>query len=46
MLTGELKQVLIEHLQKMVSEIQERRAKVTDELVDQYMTPRPLSYKF
>lgn len=46
MLTGELKEVLIQQLQKMVAEIQERRAEVTDELVDKFMTPRQLSYKF
>jgi len=46
MLTGELKQILIEHLQKMVADIQERRQKVTDETVDEFMKPRPLSYKY
>eukprot|EP00117_Sycon_ciliatum_P019652 scpid18429/ scgid17748/ Tryptophan--tRNA ligase, cytoplasmic; Tryptophanyl-tRNA synthetase; T1-TrpRS; T2-TrpRS len=42
MLTGELKKELIGVLQAMVTEHQERRATVTDELLKQFMTPRPL----
>ena len=45
MLTGELKKELIDVLQKLVSEHQERRKTVTDEVVCQYMTPRPLNFK-
>ena len=45
MLTGELKKELIIVLQKLVSDHQTRRAAVTDEIVKQYMTPRPLNFK-
>lgn len=45
MLTGELKKELIDVLQKLVSEHQERRKTVTDEVVCAYMTPRPLNFK-
>lgn len=42
LLTGEVKAILIELLQKMVKDHQERRVKVTDEVVRNFMTPRPL----
>lgn len=45
LLTGELKAICIEHLQKYVGEFQERRAKVTDEVVDLFMSQRPLKWK-
>lgn len=45
MLTGELKSELISVLQKLVGDHQERRKEVTDEVVRQYMTPRPLNFK-
>ncbi len=45
MLTGELKSELIQVLQKLVVEHQERRKTVTDEVVCQYMTPRALNFK-
>ena len=45
MLTGELKKTLIGVLQKLVSEHQERRAKVTEDVVKQFMTPRALNFK-
>ncbi len=45
MLTGELKKILIDLLQKLVKEHQERRAVVTDEMIKQFMTPRRLNYK-
>ena len=45
MLTGELKKEIIKVLQKLVSEHQTRRAAVTDEIVKQYMTARPLDFK-
>jgi len=44
MLTGELKQELIILLQKIVSEHQQKRAQITDEIVFQYMRPRPLNF--
>lgn len=45
MLTGELKKELIEVLQTLVGEHQERRKNVTDDVVTRYMTPRPLNVK-
>lgn len=42
MLTGELKKICIETLQKFVVGFQERRAKVTHEVVRQFMDVRPL----
>lgn len=44
MLTGEVKKELIGILQEMVKEHQERRALVTDEIVQQYMAVRPLEF--
>ena len=32
-------------LQEYVAEFQERRAKVTDEVLEQYMTPRKLEWR-
>jgi len=46
LLTGELKAILIAELQKLVAEIQLRRATITDGVVEEYMTPRPLKYNF
>ncbi|XP_076464147.1 tryptophan--tRNA ligase, cytoplasmic-like [Babylonia areolata] len=46
LLTGFLKKELIEVLQKLIKEHQERRAKVTEEVVKRYMTPRKLKYDF
>jgi tryptophanyl-tRNA synthetase len=45
LLTGELKKMAIVLLQEYVKSFQERRKDVTDELVKQYMTPRPLEWK-
>ena len=45
MLTGQLKKELVTVLQKLVGEHQERRAKVTNDLVREYMTPRSLNFK-
>lgn len=42
MLTGELKKICIETLQKFVLGFQERRSKVTHEIVRQFMDPKPL----
>ena len=46
LLTGYLKKHLIEILQKIVSEHQERRKQVTDEIVQEYMKPRKLKYDY
>ncbi|KAM3439251.1 hypothetical protein MY4824_002780 [Beauveria thailandica] len=45
MLTGELKAICIENLQKYVAEFQERRAKATDDVVAQFMAVRPLEWQ-
>jgi len=45
-LTGYLKKELIEVLQKLVAEHQERRAKVTDEMIKEFMRPRKLKYNY
>ncbi|KAL4966314.1 tryptophan--tRNA ligase WRS1 [Aspergillus stella-maris] len=45
MLTGELKALAIAKLQEYVAEFQERRKEVTDEVLQQYMTPRRLEWK-
>ena len=42
MLTGELKKVLIPLLQTIVGQHQERRKAITDEVVKEFMSPRPL----
>lgn len=44
MLSGELKNELIPVLQTLVSEHQERRKAVTDEIVREFMTARPLNF--
>lgn len=43
MLTGELKNELISVLQTLVSQHQERRQAVTDQVVREFMTPHPLN---
>ena len=45
MLTGELKKELIAVLVQLVGEHQEKRKTVTSDVVQQYMTPRPLNFK-
>ena len=45
MLTGELKKLCIEHLQDYVRGFQKRRADVTDETRQQFMTPRRLDWR-
>jgi len=42
MMTGEIKAILIEELQKFVKEFQERRKKVTDEDVKLFMSVRKI----
>ena len=44
LLTGDLKKELITILQKVVSEHEERRKAVTDEVVEQFMTLRKLNF--
>ena len=46
MLSGELKKELIGVLQRIVAEHQRRRAELTDELVAEFMTHRPLDFDF
>lgn len=46
LLTGYLKKELIEILQRIVREHRELRAKVTDDLIKQFMMPRKLNYQF
>ncbi|XP_036397987.1 tryptophan--tRNA ligase, cytoplasmic [Megalops cyprinoides] len=46
LLTGELKKHLIETLQPMITSHQERRKQVTDEIVQQFMTPRRLDFNY
>ncbi|KAE9978714.1 hypothetical protein BLS_000368 [Venturia inaequalis] len=45
LLTGDLKKLCIELMQGYVKEFQEARAKVTDEVLKEYMTPRKLEWK-
>ncbi|KAK8054677.1 tryptophanyl-tRNA synthetase [Apiospora phragmitis] len=45
MLTGELKAICIKHLQEYVKAFQEKRANATDEVVERFMSQRPLSWK-
>ncbi|KAF2151433.1 tryptophanyl-tRNA synthetase-like protein [Myriangium duriaei CBS 260.36] len=43
--TGELKKKCISELQKFVGDFQERRSRVTDQVLEDYMTFRKLEYK-
>lgn len=45
LMTGEVKAKCIEQLQKYVKSFQEKRAKVTDEMLKEMMSPRPLKWK-
>jgi len=45
LLTGELKAMCISELQNFVTAFQESRQKVTDEVVQSFMTPRKLEWK-
>lgn len=45
LLTGDMKKECIKVMQEYVTSIQNRRAEVTDELLEQYMTPRALDYR-
>ena len=44
-LTGELKKKCIMELQEFVKDYQAHRATITDELLDEFMTVRPLVWK-
>ena len=44
MLTGEIKAELIKVLTTMIQYHQEERAKITDDVVDAFMTPRPMQH--
>jgi tryptophanyl-tRNA synthetase len=46
LLTGELKKKLISVLQPIITAHQECRAKVTDEVVRNFMAPRKLKYSY
>ncbi|CAM1154829.1 Uncharacterised protein g11429, partial [Pycnogonum litorale] len=46
LLTGHLKKELISILQKVVTEHQQRRKTITDEVLEQFMTPRKLDFSF
>jgi tryptophanyl-tRNA synthetase len=46
LLTGFLKKELIEVLQKLVANHQEKRSQVTEELVKSFMNPRKLNHAF
>lgn len=45
LLTGELKKMAIETLQKYVADFQEQRKLVTDEVLNSFMLPRKLEWK-
>lgn len=46
LLTGELKKLLIDILTPLLTEHQQRRAQITDEVLKQYMTPRKLCFDY
>ncbi|XP_048831554.1 tryptophan--tRNA ligase, cytoplasmic [Brienomyrus brachyistius] len=46
LLTGELKKYLIETLQPLILAHQEKRNEITDEIVKEFMTPRPLDFSY
>lgn len=43
-MTGELKKICIETLTQFITAYQERRAKITEEVVDEFMRVRPLKW--
>ncbi|KAI9904657.1 hypothetical protein N3K66_001186 [Trichothecium roseum] len=45
LLTGEIKAICIKHLTEYVAGFQERRGKVTDAIVDEFMSARPLEWQ-
>ncbi|CAK9296512.1 unnamed protein product [Gordionus sp. m RMFG-2023] len=46
MLSGEIKKQLIQIIQDIVKDHQEKRSKITDEMVKAYMTPRKLKFSY
>ncbi|XP_058814154.1 tryptophan--tRNA ligase, cytoplasmic [Topomyia yanbarensis] len=46
LLSGEIKKIAIETLQPIVANHQAKRKEVTEDILDQYMTPRKLNYEF
>lgn len=44
MLTGEVKKILIDLLATRVEEFQQQRALVTDDIIEAFMTVRPLNF--
>jgi len=46
MLTGEVKAIAIETVQKLVAELQERRKSITDATVKEFTTIRKLDYDY
>ncbi|XP_058129833.1 tryptophan--tRNA ligase, cytoplasmic [Anopheles ziemanni] len=46
LLSGEMKKIAIDTLQPIVTEHQNRRKDVTDEVLDMFLTPRKLNYEF
>ncbi|PAV86277.1 hypothetical protein WR25_10680 [Diploscapter pachys] len=46
MLTGELKQLAIAEVQRVIGEVAERRKQVTDATVEEFTKIRPLAYKY
>jgi len=45
MLSGEIKQVLVDVLLPIIEKHKEERAKVTDEMVEEFMRVRPLEFR-
>lgn len=45
LLSGEIKKIAIETLQPIVADHQAKRKEVTDEILEQFMTPRKLNYE-
>lgn len=45
MLSGELKEIAIETLQQIIASHKERRAKVTDEVIDKFMSVWKLKFR-
>lgn len=46
LLTGELKKILIDVLQDLVKQHQQRRTDVSLDVVRQFMTPRQLNFRY
>ncbi|VDN08337.1 unnamed protein product [Thelazia callipaeda] len=46
LLTGELKSVAIEEVQRVITELQERRKNITDAVLKSFLIPRKLKYNY